>query len=109
MSIATELQHIVEQAHSLARILDAAVGVIGKRHHVQGCFVYLLDEQGRLVRRSAAGAPAGEGSVDAQAEVIAAQTTAERRVATGRHDSTSLLGVPMLLRDRMVGALVLRS
>ncbi|HEY3352750.1 MAG TPA: phosphoenolpyruvate--protein phosphotransferase [Polyangia bacterium] len=111
MNITTALVRIVEQAHSLARILDAAVRVIAERHHVEGGFVFLLDEQGNLVRSAASGSTSSGGSqrADAEAESIAAQVTAERRVATVRHDTSSLVGVPMLLRDSMVGALVLRD
>jgi hypothetical protein len=50
MNITTELLHIVEQAHSLARILDAATRMIAERLRVDGCFVFLLDERGDLVR-----------------------------------------------------------
>src|SRR4029453_19671349 len=55
MNITTELLHIVEQAHSLERILDAATHVIANRLRVDGCFVFLLDERGGLIRRAAFG------------------------------------------------------
>ena len=106
MNVTTELLHIVEQAHSLARILDAATRVIANRLRVDGCFVFLLDEHGGLVRRAAYG-PTTSGRrerADDDAQTIAGQVTAERRVATVRGESTSLLASPMLLRDSMVGA-----
>jgi phosphotransferase system enzyme I (PtsP) len=111
MNVTMDLLHIVEQAHSLARILDAAARVIAKRLRVDGCFVFLLDEHGDLVR-SAADSSNSSGSsqrADVEAESIAAQVTAERRVATVRGETTSLLASPMLLRDSIVGALVLQS
>src|SRR6185503_4778265 len=84
MNITTDLLHIVEQAHSLERILDAATRVIANRLHVDGCFVFLLDERGGLVRRAASGptSSGGRERADADAEKIAAEVTAERRVAT---------------------------
>ncbi|HVO22504.1 MAG TPA: phosphoenolpyruvate--protein phosphotransferase [Candidatus Margulisiibacteriota bacterium] len=111
MNVTMDLLHIVEQAHSLVRILDAAARVIAERLRVDGCFVFLLDEHGGLVR-SATDSPNSSWRsqpANAAAASIAAQVTAERRVATVRGETTSLLASPMLLRDRMVGALVLQS
>jgi phosphotransferase system enzyme I (PtsP) len=111
MNVTTELLHIVEQAHSLARILDAATRVIAERLHVDGCAAFLRDERGDLVRRAACGSSASGMSqcADAEAERIAAQVVAEGRVATVRGETTSHLGSPMLLRGSMVGVLVLQS
>lgn len=99
------------QAHSLARILDAATRVIAERLCVDGCFVFLLDEHGDLVRSAAGGSNSSGRSqtADAEAKSIAAQVTAERRAAAAHGETTSLLASPMLLRDNMVGALVLQS
>jgi phosphotransferase system, enzyme I, PtsP len=105
MNVTTDLLQIVERAHSLARILEAAARVIAERLGVDDCFVFLLDERGTLIRSSAA----GSHSSDAAAESIAAQVTAERRAATVRAETASLLASPMLLRDTMVGAVVLRA
>jgi hypothetical protein len=93
MNVTTELLHIVEQAHSLARILEAAMRVIANRLRVDGCSVLLLDEHGGLVRR-AAYHPTSTGRrepADTDAETIAGQVTAERRVATLRGETASLL------------------
>ncbi len=110
MNVTLDLLHIVEQAHSLERILDAATRVIAERLSVEGCSVFLLDERGGLARGAAGGSgSSGTERADAEAASIAAQVTAERRVATARGEKTSLLAAPMLLRDRMVGALVLQS
>jgi len=111
MNVTTELLHIVEQAHSLARILDAATRVIAERLRVDGCSAFLRDERGHLVRGAAYGAsPSGMSQrADADAELIALQVAAERRVATVRGESTSLLASPMLLRGSMVGVVVLQS
>ena len=111
MNITTELMRIVEQAHSLARILDAAARVITERLRVDGCLVFLLDERGDLVRSAAYGSDSSGRSqlADAEAELIAAEVTAERRLATVRGETASLLASPMLLRDTMVGAVVLQS
>ena len=111
MSVTEDLLHIVEQAHSLARILDAAARVIAERLRVDACFVFLLDEHGDLVRSAVDGfdSPWRSERADAEADSIAAQVTAERRVATAHGETTSLLASPMLVRDSIVGALVLQS
>jgi Flp pilus assembly protein TadG len=60
VDVTMDLFHIVEQAHSLERILDAASRVVAERLRVDGCFVFLLDEHGDLVRADAAGSsPSG--------------------------------------------------
>src|SRR4030095_1959969 len=111
MNVTTDLLEIVEQAHSLVRILDRAAKVIAERLRVDVCFVFLLDEHGDLVRSAADSSDRSGGSqgTDAEAESIAAQVTAERRVATVRGQTTSLLASPLLVRDSIVGALVLES
>ena len=111
MSVTMDLFHIVEEAHSLERILDEAARVITERLCVDGCFVFLLDEHGNLARSPADGSnSAGNRQrADAEAERLAAQVTAEGRVAAFRGKTTSLLATPMLLRDSMVGALVVQS
>ena len=110
MDVTAELLHIVEQAHSLARILDAASRVIAERLHVDGCFEFLLDEHGEL-GRSAVDSSSSSGRnrrAEIEAKSIAAQVTAEGRAAAVCGE-TSLLASPMLLRDSVVGALVLQS
>jgi len=106
MNVTMDLLHIVEQAHSLERILAAATRVIAERLRVDGCFVFLLDEHGNLVE-SAADASSSPGQ-SAERASIAANVIAERRAATSR-GATALLASPMLLRDEVVGALVLQS
>jgi len=110
MNITTELLQVVEEAHSLSRILDAAARVIAERMHVDGCSVFLRDERADIVRGAAYGFSASElrRVADADAELIAARVTAERHVATARGETTSLLASPMLLRDSLVGVLVLQ-
>jgi len=111
MNVTAELLNIVEQAHSLARILEAATRVIAERLRVDGCSAFLLDERGELFRSTASGADVSGMSrhADAEAQLIAAQVTAERRVASFRAETTSLLASPMLLRGNLVGVLVLQS
>ena len=48
MNITIDLLQIVERAHSLTRILDAATRIIAERLRVDGCSVFLLDEHGDL-------------------------------------------------------------
>jgi phosphotransferase system enzyme I (PtsP) len=104
MNVTTELLHIVEQAHSLDRILEAATRLIANRLGVDGGSVFLPDDQGRLARRTVFG-PAR----DADAETLAGQAIAERRATTIRGETASLLATPMFLRNSMVGAVVLES
>jgi phosphotransferase system enzyme I (PtsP) len=109
MNVTLDLLHVVEEAHSLARVLEVATRVIAERLGVDGCAVFLLDAQGGLVRGADGGArPSGSGGLDVELESLAAQAISERRVATAPGEVTSLLASPMLLRDRMVGALVLQ-
>lgn len=110
MNVTGDLLRIVEEAHSLPRILDASSRVIADRLRVDGCFVFLLDAQGDLVRSAADSASSSGRSQPAEAEAksIAAQVAAERRAAAVRGE-TSLLASPMLLRNSVVGALVLQS
>ena len=50
MNITSELLRIVEQAHSLVSILDAAARLIAERLCVDRCLVFLVDERGDLIR-----------------------------------------------------------
>jgi phosphotransferase system enzyme I (PtsP) len=111
MNITIDLFHIVEQAHSLIPILDSATRVIAERLRVDGCSVFLLDEHGDLVQSPAEGACSSTRSerVRAEAGSIAVQVTAESRVVTAHGETASFLGSPMLLRDNIVGALVVQS
>src|SRR5512143_3700701 len=99
MNVTSDLLHIVEQAHSLERILEAATRVIAERLLVEGWLVFLLAEHGELGWGAAGGAGSSGRSerADAEAKSIAAQVIAERRVATSRGEAASLLASPMLL------------
>ncbi len=110
MNITTELLQVVEEAHSLSRILDAAARVIAERMHVDGCSVFLRNERADVVRGVAYGfsPPEMSQAAEAEAERIAARVAAERHVATVRGETTSLLASPMLLRGSLVGVLVLQ-
>jgi phosphotransferase system, enzyme I, PtsP len=111
MNITTELLSIVEQAHSVVRILEAGARVIAERMCVDRCLVFLFDEHGELVR-SATYDSTGNGRdqrTDAEVNLAAAQATADRRVTTVRGGTVSLLAMPLLLRDDVLGALLLES
>ena len=75
MNVTVDLLHIVEQAHSLVRILDASARVIAERLRVDGCIVFLLDEHGDLVRSASDGSMSSGRSqrADAEAASIAAK------------------------------------
>lgn len=110
MNITTELLRIVEQAHSLTRILDAATRVIAERMRVEDCFVLLVDQYADLTRTSG-GSDAAAGAQPADAEVasIAAQAAAAGHTISIRGETAALLACPMLLRDNLIGTLVLRG
>ena len=49
MNVTMDLLYIVEQAHSLERVLEAATRVVAERLRADGCLVFLLDERGDMV------------------------------------------------------------
>jgi len=109
MNVTLDLLRIVEQAHSLPRILEAAARVIAQRLSADGCLVFLIDEQGELVRSAVNRSSSSRSGdqVEAAARELAAVVIADRRVDSTRGEPL-LLAAPMLLRDRVVGALVLQ-
>jgi phosphotransferase system enzyme I (PtsP) len=110
VNVTSDLIHIVEQAHSLEHILEAARRVIAERMRVEGCHVFLLDDRGELARGGAEPSPSGEPPRERGAtEAIAGRAIVERKAATSGGPTTSLLASPKLLRDGVVGALVLES
>ncbi len=111
MNVRKELLHIVEQVHSLAPILAAATRVIADRLAAERCSAFLVDEHGH-VARAVSHAPPSSGAVDGvlevEAERIAARVIAERRSLATRGVTTAIVAAPMLLRDTLVGAVVLQ-
>jgi phosphotransferase system enzyme I (PtsP) len=110
-NVAVALIQIVERAHALSRILSEAVRVIAGRLRVDGCSAFLIGDDGVLVRGAADGSAtlgACEGADD-EAMQIAAEAAADRHAPTARTGVTSVLASPMILRDVMVGVLVLQS
>ncbi len=109
MNVTTALLEVVEKAHSLTRILEAAVQVIADQLHVDRCSVFLRDERADLVRGAAYGSASETNEhADAEAELVAQRVAADRHVAVVRETATSLLASPMLLRGSFIGVLVLQ-
>lgn len=107
MDVTADLVDIVERAHSLGPILESATRVIAERSVADGCFAFLLDESEGLVQRAAGGPnESGRERAEPEARRVAAQVVATGRRAILRAE-TSLLASPMLLRDSLVGVLVL--
>lgn len=111
LTVTAALLHIVERAHSLSRILDEAVHLITEWFHVDGCSAFLVDETGQLACEASkrSDALATSSGADAEAERVALQVTAERQISAVRMGATSMLASPMILRNAMVGAIVLQS
>src|SRR6188472_4500857 len=109
MNIGSDLLHILEDAHSLAPILQAATRVIAHRLDADRCSVFLVDQEGELARYDSHVDGATRCGDDDMAR-IAAEVVATRHGAARQGPTASLLGSPMLLRDQMIGALgLLRS
>jgi phosphotransferase system enzyme I (PtsP) len=105
-----DLLHIVKQAHSLRRLLDKVAPVVAEKLRVERCFVFLADEHGELTLDAADGSQSfAKGARMEAAKSIANRVTAEGHLATVRREDTSLLASPMLVRDRVVGALVVEA
>lgn len=110
-TLTAALLHIVERAHSLSRILGEAVRLIAERLHVDGCSAFLVDDAGRLACEASkrSDALAMSKGAEAEAERVALQVTAEKQISAVRMAVTSLLACPMIIRDAIVGAIVLQS
>jgi phosphotransferase system enzyme I (PtsP) len=105
MNLPRELAAIIAQRHSLDAILEAAVGLVARQ---MGCeaWIFLLDPEPRLRLGAAFGGRAG-ASAGVAAE-LAAQSIERRALATKTDPSGTLSGVPMVLRSRPIGAIVVR-
>lgn len=110
MNLSEPLAQTLLRAHSLPEILDAAVGLVKGRMRCRACSVFLLDRgdvEPRLRARSgmAADAAVGPAATSALAAVVVSTMAPGTRQSADR----TLMGVPMLLRDRAVGAIVVES
>lgn len=109
MSVTSELLAIIEKAHSPSGVLEGTVRVMAQRLHAVACWAFLLDEQSNVQRAAVFGVgPAVAGS-EAQARAIAARALLEQRSLIHDESGTSWLVSPMILRDSLVGALVLQD
>jgi phosphotransferase system enzyme I (PtsP) len=110
MNLTLDLARIVEQAHSLGPILDAATRAIAQKLRVDHCSVFLVEEGGELVRTPGESSNPSDGDrrSNAEAHSIAGQVTADMRTATVQGETTSLLASPLLLDESPLGAVVLQ-
>jgi phosphotransferase system enzyme I (PtsP) len=106
-SVTSDLLRIVETVRSPSRIFDEAVRVIAARLHVDVCSAYSLDPQGKLEHAATSGS-AVAGTVSS-AELAAARALTERRTFVLQGQHASLLASPMILRETVVGAVVLQN
>ncbi len=108
MSLTADLLRIVDEAQSLPRILDEAVRAIAQRLHADTCSAFLTDEHGRLALAATFGPDAPEEE-KVEAELVAARAFAEHRSLAFHGAHSSILASPMILRERPVGAVVVRT
>ncbi len=112
MSVTADLLRIVDEAHSLSRILDEVVRAIAARFHVDACSAFLFDEGAPLrppARAAAFGSEAFGTAEGAEANLVATRALAERRTVAIHGATSSLLASPMILRGNLVGAVVLQN
>src|SRR5579863_6834209 len=108
-SVGSGLLRAVDEAHSLPRILDEAVRVIGERLQVDACAAFLVDADGHAAPAASYGADASGAPKGERVELAVAQALEERRTVTLHTESSSLLVSPMILRGHGIGAIVLRT
>jgi phosphotransferase system, enzyme I, PtsP len=109
MALTADLLRIVDQAHTSTDMLAEAMRVIAERLAVEACSAFLLDERGTLTRVAAAGVESLSAFDAEEAQRLAARALAERRTLVHRGVGASLLASPMMLRDSLLGAVVLQS
>src|SRR6185437_5212724 len=112
MNLSQQLGRTVGKAHSLDEILAVAVAAVEGQMRCDACSIFLVDP-GEKKPRLRAGLREGAASLAAFApdvvEDLAGRTFARMTPETGREPGRSLLGVPMVLRGRAVGAVVVES
>jgi phosphotransferase system enzyme I (PtsP) len=97
----------LEQTHSLASILEATTRLIASRLDADRCSAFLVNPQGELTHYGADAGVKGAADDEAMARVAAEVVATRHRIAMqGMREST--LATPLLLRDCMMGALVLQ-
>ncbi len=109
MNVTTELLRIVQQAHSVSRMLEAAVSVMREWFRADTCAAFLLDDAGELVLRASAFSSASIQFDAPEAARIAAEAIALHRVLTQQGASGTLVAAPMRFRDTALGALVVEN
>lgn len=109
MKVTTELLKIVQQAHSVHRILDAAVSVVRESFQADACSAFVIDEAGALVLQSSASRTISTNPDRAGASSIAREAIASHRVVTSGAEGSALIAAPMQLRDTALGALVVED
>lgn len=128
MNIPHELSLIIRHSHSVAEILDSAVRIIAREMQMDACSVYLVDPRDQRLHLLATEGldKAALGKVTlALGEGLTGRVVSEMRSLAVEDASShpgylyfpetreerfrSFLGVPMALRNRRVGALVVQT
>jgi phosphotransferase system enzyme I (PtsP) len=112
MNISQHLAKTVERTHSLAQILDAAVTVVTRQMRCGACSAFLLDpgERQPVLWAGFREAPADSDAFAPEvAQELASQAVSRMASEAREEPGRSLLAMPMVLRGRAVGAIVLES
>jgi phosphotransferase system enzyme I (PtsP) len=112
MNLSQQLAQTVERTHSLEPILDVAVAVVARQMGSSVCSVFLIDA-GEKKPRLRAGFREGPtsffGFALEVAEELAGRAVSRMTPETREEPGRSLLAVPMVLRGRAVGAIVVEG
>jgi phosphotransferase system enzyme I (PtsP) len=109
VNISQQLAETVERTHSLAQILHAAVAIVGRQLSCRACSVFVLDpgERRPKLRAVFREDPAEGGPSATQvSEDLAGLAVSRMASGTRQEPGRSLLSMPLVLRGRTVGALV---
>src|SRR6266542_208864 len=107
-SILQRLSQIV-QSHVPLQVLDAASRMIASEVGADSCSIFVTEPAARLHLRSGFGHLALSDALTTAARAVAGQALDHMRPARAETPPGSLLAVPMVLRGRPLGAIVVHA
>jgi phosphotransferase system enzyme I (PtsP) len=108
MTIAEKLSELVAHARSVDELIAAAVRMVATELRADTCSLFLLEPDGHLELRATVGDPSHAAAAQVAAEGLAGVAMTQMLPET-QESSRSLLAVPMALRGRPIGAIVLQA